>query len=72
MLDHLDDKNTVILSDFSTQVRRPETRVGKIIFELMDYHVVTPPYHFEGDAEIKHLHDNVYIGGYGIRSDKRA
>jgi len=71
-LDHMDDKNTIVLSNFSTQVREPETRIGKAFFELMDYDVVIPPYHFEGDAEMKHLHDNVYIGGYGIRSDKKS
>ncbi len=72
VLDQLPDKNTVVLTNFSTQVRKPETKIGKSFFELMDYHVVTPPFHFEGEAEIKHLHDNVYIGGYGIRSDKKA
>src|SRR5262249_13821991 len=27
------------------------------------------PHKFEGEADLKHLHDNVYIGGYGIRSE---
>lgn len=72
IFDHLTDKTIVFLSNFSTQVRSPEVSVGKAFFELMGYQTTTPPYHFEGDAEIKHLHDNVYIGGYGIRSDKKA
>jgi N-dimethylarginine dimethylaminohydrolase len=38
----------------------------------MGYQVVTPPQHFEGEAELKHLHDNVYAGGYGIRSQRDA
>lgn len=72
VLEHLEDKNTVVLSNFSTSVRRPETEVGRRFFEAMGYHVVTPRWHFEGDAELKHLHGNVYAGGYGVRSDRRA
>ena len=70
--EHLPDKKSVILSNFTTKVRRPETEVGRQFFDAMGYHVSTPPWHFEGDAELKHLHDNIYAGGYGIRSDKRA
>lgn len=72
VLEHLLDKNTVVLSNFSTEVRRPETEVGRQFFAAMGYHIFTPPWFFEGDAELKHLHDNIYVGGYGIRSDKRA
>lgn len=72
VIDHLPDHNTVILSNFSSKVRIPETSVGENFFEQMGYDVVIPPYHFEGEAELKHLYDNVYLGGYGIRSDKRA
>ncbi|WP_455209086.1 dimethylarginine dimethylaminohydrolase family protein [Kaarinaea lacus] len=64
--------NTVILSNFSSQVRIPETDIGKDFFKLMGYQTVVPPYHFEGEAELKHLHDNIYLGGYGTRSDKKA
>jgi N-dimethylarginine dimethylaminohydrolase len=72
VLEHMPDKNTVVLSNFKTEVRRPETKVGREFFHAMGYHVVDPPWFFEGDAELKHLHDNVYAGGYGIRSDRRA
>ncbi|MBU0720022.1 amidinotransferase [bacterium] len=72
VLDHLPDHNTVVLSNFSSKVRIPETNVGEFFFKEMGYDVVIPPYHFEGEAELKHLFDNVYIGGHGIRSDKRA
>ena len=70
--EHMPDKKSVILSNFTTEVRRPETEVGRQFFEAMGYHVNVPPFHFEGDAELKHLHDNVYAGGYGIRTDKRT
>ena len=38
----------------------------------MGYRAVVAPFRFEGEAEIKHLHDNVYIGGYGERTDRRV
>lgn len=72
ILEEQSDNTTVILSNFSTEVRVPETEIGKEFFELMGYRAVTPPYHFEGEAELKHLHDDIYLGGYGTRSDKKA
>lgn len=72
VLDHLVERDVVVLSNFSVANRLPETEVGKTFFGAMGYEVLTPPYHFEGEAELKHLHDNVYLGGYGTRSDRRA
>jgi N-dimethylarginine dimethylaminohydrolase len=72
VLEHLPEKNNVIIANFKTEPRRRETEVGSAFFKMMGYNVHVPPYHFEGEAELKHLHGNVYIGGYGIRSDIRA
>lgn len=72
VLEHSPGKNIVVLSNFSAENRRSEIKVGQQFFELMGYDVVMPPYHFEGDAELKHLHDNIYIGGYGTRSERQA
>lgn len=72
VLEHTPGKNIVVLSNFSAENRKSEARVGQQFFELMGYDVIMPPYHFEGDAELKHLHDNIYIGGYGTRSERRA
>ncbi|QOY54694.1 amidinotransferase [Candidatus Sulfurimonas marisnigri] len=72
VIDHIPDHNSVILSNFSSKVRIPESNVGERFFQDMGYNVVTSPFHFEGEAELKHLFDNVYVGGYGIRSDERA
>jgi N-dimethylarginine dimethylaminohydrolase len=72
VLEHLPRKNTMVLSNFSTPVRVPETKVGRAFFEEMGYEVVIPTQHFEGEAELKHLHDNVYVGGYGVRSQREA
>ena len=35
----------------------------------MGYKTHISPHKWEGEADIKYLKDNVYIGGYGIRSD---
>jgi len=70
VLGHLPDKNTVVVSNFTSAPRRGETAVGVHFFEGMGYDVKVPTTKFEGEAELKHLHDNVYVGGYGIRSER--
>ena len=70
VLEHLPDKNTVVISNFTSPPRRGETPVGVNFFKDLGYNVHVAPTKFEGEAELKHLYDNVYIGGYGIRSDK--
>ncbi len=72
VLEHLEVKNVVVMSNFTTEVRRPETKVGDDFFEMMGYSVFNSPHHFEGEAELKHLHGNHYIGGYGERSVHKA
>lgn len=72
VLEHLEEKNVVVMSNFTTEVRRPETKVGSDFFELMGYQVINSPYHFEGEAELKHLYGNNYVGGYGVRSERKA
>ncbi|MCO5998244.1 dimethylarginine dimethylaminohydrolase family protein [Actinoallomurus rhizosphaericola] len=68
VLEHTSDRNTVVLSNFTSEPRRGETDVGRRFFESMDYNVHVPETKFEGEAELKYLYDNVYVGGYGIRS----
>jgi len=69
VLDHLPDKNTVVISNFASEPRRGEAEVGTKFFRDMGYDVYVPPTKFEGEAELKHLHDDVYVGGYGVRSE---
>src|SRR5207247_9849484 len=40
--------------------------------QAMEYPTYVSPRKFEGDADLKHLRDNVYIGGYGIRSEAES
>lgn len=70
VLEHLPDKNTVVISNYASPPRFGETKVGEAFFQSMGYRTIVPPHKFEGEAELKHLRDNIYIGGYGQRSDK--
>jgi N-dimethylarginine dimethylaminohydrolase len=70
VLEHAPGKDVVVLSNFTSEPRRGETEVGVRFFEQMGYQTHVSPHRFEGDAELKHLHDNVYVGGYGIRSER--
>jgi N-dimethylarginine dimethylaminohydrolase len=65
-------RETVILANFTSEPRRGESAIGRPFFESLGYTVHVPPARFEGDAEIKHLHDNIYVGGYGERSERAA
>src|SRR5262249_773519 len=71
-LEHLPSQNTVVISNFASPPRQGETPVGVNFFQSMGYEIHVPPTKFEGEAELKHLHDNVYVGGYGIRSEKET
>ena len=72
VLEHLPDKNTVVISNFASEPRRGETEVGTKFFRDMGYEVHVPPTKFEGEAELKHLHDDLYVGGYAIRSERET
>lgn len=61
-----------IISNFTSPPRKGETVVGaKFLSQIID-DVIVCPFKFEGDAELKWLHDNVYLGGYGIRSEIKS
>lgn len=72
VFEHLPGRAAVVLSNFTSEPRRGETEVGERFFEVMGYETYVAPDRFEGDAELKHLHDNVYVGGYGIRSERET
>ena len=68
-LSHIEDENIILLSNFTSDPRKGEEFVGKKFLSQMGYSTHISPYKWEGEADIKHLYDNVYIGGYGIRSE---
>jgi N-dimethylarginine dimethylaminohydrolase len=68
-LPHIKDENHILLSNFTSDPRKGEELVGEKFFNQMGYKTHISPYKWEGEADIKYLYDNVYIGGYGIRSN---
>ena len=72
ILEHLPAKDTVIISNYKSKPRIGETEVGVKFFQSMGYKTIVPTTKFEGEAELKHLYDNVYVGGYGLRSQKET
>jgi N-dimethylarginine dimethylaminohydrolase len=72
VLAHLPDRNTVVISNFTSPPRRGESAVGIRFFQDMGYDVQVPASRFEGEADLKHLHDNVYVGGHGIRTERET
>lgn len=68
-LPHIENENHILLSNFTSDPRKGEELVGEKFFQQMGYKTRNSPFKWEGEADIKHLYDNVYIGGYGIRSN---
>lgn len=64
--------NTVILSNYKSKPREGEEPLGNAFFNLMEFEVKQPPTDWEGEADLKYIRDNIFIGGYGIRTDKAS
>lgn len=71
-LPHIKDENHIILSNFTSDPRKGEEQVGEKFFNQMGYKTAISPYKWEGEADLKYLYGNKYIGGYGIRSNIKA
>ncbi len=70
VLPHLD--KTFILSNFKAEARAGEELEAQILLERLGYSCHKPPCHFEGEAELKWLRENIYFGGYGTRTSRKA
>lgn len=68
-LNHIPGREIFIASDFMVKERFGETKWGEQIMGAMGFEVYKAPFKFEGDAELKHVRDNIYVGAYGIRSN---
>lgn len=71
-LHHLPESRIIILSNYSAPGREGEEVAAKPFLRQLGYTLVDCPYHFEGEAELKYLGGNTYVGGYGQFSDNRA
>ena len=65
-------ENTIILSNYTSEPRQGEEHVGKKFFDMMGYKTHISPHKWEGEADLKYLYGNTYVGGYGIRSQKET
>ncbi len=70
VLPHLD--KTAVLANWKAEGRAGEEKVVDDLLEALDYDYIQCPYDFEGEAELKWLRDNIYVGGFGQRTSKAA
>jgi N-dimethylarginine dimethylaminohydrolase len=73
------EEDTVIISRFRSKPRIGEARIGADFFKLMGFDVQQPPktlrgepVYFEGEADLKHIRGNLYVGAYGMRTSRSA
>lgn len=66
------NNNTIIISNYKAKNRKGETQVGCDFFENLGYDCVVPPYHFEGEADLKFLNKNNYCGAFGMRTEMKV
>ncbi len=71
MLCHL-PKPVAVIANMQSPPRKGEEKIARVYFEACGYPVDRPPYTWEGEAELKLQKDNIYTGGYGLRTDIRA
>ena len=71
-LPHIVGEDTIILSNFTAPGRAGEELIAKTFFKELGYKVVNCPYKFEGEPELKYVRDNIYLGGYGQRTEANA
>jgi arginine dihydrolase len=72
-------EDTVIISRFRSLPRVGEDRTGAEFFKLMNFTAERPPetlddepLYFEGEADLKHIRGNLYIGAHGMRTSRNA
>jgi N-dimethylarginine dimethylaminohydrolase len=73
------ERDTVIISRFRSPPRVGEEKVGADFFKLMNFTVERPPevlddkpVYFEGEADLKHIRGNLYVGAHGLRTSRNA
>jgi N-dimethylarginine dimethylaminohydrolase len=62
----------IILANYKAPGRGVEVGPARAFFEAMGYHTLQPPFHFEGEADLKKCTDTLYFGGFGQFTDLRA
>lgn len=62
----------VILANYKAAGRSMEVAPARSFFRKHGYDTIQPPYHFEGEAELKRVRDDLYFGGWGQFTDIKA
>ncbi len=65
-------KPVAVAANYKSPPRKGEYKVFEDFIKLYGYECYRPPFTWEGEADLKHIRDNIYIGGYGQRTDIRA
>jgi N-dimethylarginine dimethylaminohydrolase len=72
-------EDTVIVSRFRSRPRVGEERTGVKFFDLMNFKVERPPEAFagepvylEGEADLKHIRGNLYVGAHAMRTSRNG
>jgi N-dimethylarginine dimethylaminohydrolase len=70
-------EDTVIVSRFRSRPRVGEEKTGAKFFDLMNFRVEQPPETFagepvylEGEADLKHIRGNLYVGAHAMRTSR--
>lgn len=71
-LPHVKDDNVIVVSNFTSPPRQGEEKLALPLFKSLGYNAVVSPHKFEGEADLKYLYDNIYLGGYGQRTEKET
>lgn len=71
VLPHMSSK-MVILANTKLPERQGEIPVGTEFFKMMGYQTIQAPKFWAGEAELKYLRDNLYIGHYGPETTSSA
>lgn len=62
----------IVLANYKAPGRACEVPVAQEFFENLGYKCIQPPFHFEGEADLKLWKEGYYFGGFGQFSDSRA
>lgn len=78
VLPHL-ERETAVVSRFRSPPRVGESAVGADFLRLFEFDIQLPPatflrqpLHFEGEADLKHVRGNLYVGAHGMRTSRSA
>lgn len=64
-----DDKQIFVLANFTSPPRQGEEMIADTFFKLMRYKTIKCPFKWEGEADLKWVGGNNYIGAYGMRTE---